>query len=185
MAAFDLESYAAVQERIAQFYQDFPDGSIRSFLILRDGPEVIFEARVYRTPEEAAQGVYTSGFAREIEGKSPVNKTSHLENCETSAVGRALANLGYASDARRPSRNEMIKVARVKAEHEQMLEYIRSAGQQLGDQAVFAISGEEMDAREYIRKNWAAIKEQYRVARSVVDMLEAATGVAFGERAAA
>ena len=128
MANFDLESYATVQERIAQFYQDFPDGSIRSFLARSDGPEVIFEARVYRTPEEAGMGIYTSGWAREVEGKTPVNRTSHLENCESSAVGRALANLGYATDARRPSRAEMIKVARVKDEHEAMLQYIRAVG---------------------------------------------------------
>jgi hypothetical protein len=69
MATFELENYATVQERIAQFYQDFPDGSIRTFMVVHDGPEVIFEARVYRTPEEAAMGVYTSGWAREIEGR--------------------------------------------------------------------------------------------------------------------
>ena len=76
MATFDLDSYATVQERISQFYQEFPDGSIRTFMVKSDGPEVIFEARAYRTPEEAAMGVYTSGWAREIEGKNPVNGMS-------------------------------------------------------------------------------------------------------------
>lgn len=111
---FNLDSYATVEERIEAFYEDFPTGSVRTFLVTRDGPEVIFEARVYRTPEEAAQGIYTSGWAREKEGSSPVNKTSHVENCETSAVGRALANLGYhgsvdGAKAPRPSRQEMQK----------------------------------------------------------------------------
>ena len=181
MATFDLESYATVQERIAQFYQDFPDGSIRTFLVVREGPEVVFEARIYRTPEEAAMGVYTSGWAREIEGKSPVNKTSHLENAESSAVGRALANLGYATDARRPSRNEMIKVARVKEEHEHMLEFIRAVGARVGDDAVIEVGGSTHNLKEFVRKNWSTIKEQFRVARAVVDAVEAATDTPFSQ----
>jgi hypothetical protein len=187
MATFDLESYATVQERIAQFYQDFPDGSIRTFMVVRDGPEVVFEARIYRTPEEAAMGVYTSGWAREVEGKTPVNKTSHLENCESSACGRALANLGYATDARRPSRSEMIKVARVREEHEQMLDFIRTVGPRVGDDALIELNGGSHNLKEYVRKNWGTIKEQFRVARSVVDALEEATGTRFGgeEREAA
>jgi hypothetical protein len=186
MATFDLESYATVQERIAQFYQDFPDGSIRTFLARNDGPEVVFEARRYRTPEEAAMGIYTSGWAREVEGKSPVNRTSHLENCESSAVGRALANLGYATDARRPSRSEMIKVARVKEEHEQMLQYVRSVGARVESDAEITIGGATRNLKEYVRENWPTIKEQFRVARTVVEAIEHATGVDFdAERAAA
>jgi hypothetical protein len=182
MATFDLENYATVQERIAQFYQDFPDGSIRTFMVVHDGPEVIFEARVYRTPEEAAMGVYTSGWAREIEGKTPVNRTSHLENCESSAVGRALSNAGYATDSRRPSRSEMIKVARVREEHEQMLQYIRTAGPRVGAEAVIEIGGKTRNLREYVREHWPAIKEQFRVARQVVDAIESATGAAYDEQ---
>jgi hypothetical protein len=181
MAMFELENYATVQERIAQFYQDFPDGSIRTFMVVHDGPEVIFEARVYRTPEEAAMGVYTSGWAREIEGKTPVNRTSHLENAESSAVGRALANSGYATDNRRPSRSEMIKVARVREEHEQMLQYIRMAGPRIGAEATIELGGKTRNLRDYVRENWQTIKEQFRVARSVVDAIESATGVDYEE----
>lgn len=181
MASFDLESYATVQERVLQFYQDFPEGSIRTFMVVHDGPEVVFEARVYRTTEEAERGVYTSGWAREIEGRSPVNKTSHTENCESSAVGRALANLGYATDARRPSRSEMLKVARMKQEHEDMLQYIRSAGQTVGDGEVAMIGGKEEPIKEYVRKNWNTIKEQYSIARAVVGALEVSTGVPFSD----
>lgn len=181
MAVFDVESYATVQERIAQFYQDFPDGSIRTFMVKHDGPEVIFEARIYRTPEEAAMGVYTSGWAREIEGKTPVNRTSHLENCESSAVGRALANLGYATDARRPSRSEMIKVARMKEEHETMLQYIRTAGARVSAEATIEIGGKTRNLRDYVRENWQTIKEQFRVARIVVEAIEGSTGLGFEE----
>ena len=181
MATFDLESYATVQERIAQFYQDFPDGSIRTFMVVRDGPEVIFEARIYRTPEEAAMGIYTSGFAREIEGKSPVNRSSHLENSESSAVGRALANLGYATDARRPSRSEMIKVARMRDEHEEMLQFIRSVGPKVDDEATIELGGTTYNLKEFVRKNWATIKEQFRIARSVVDAIEESTSTPFAQ----
>jgi hypothetical protein len=56
-----------------------------------------------------------TGYAEEVRGAGNVNRTSHVENCETSAVGRALANAGYAgSDVnKRPSREEMSKVQRM------------------------------------------------------------------------
>lgn len=184
MANFDLESYATVQERVAQFYQDFPDGSIRTFMVRSDGPEVIFEARVYRTQEEAAMGVYTSGWAREVEGKSPVNRTSHLENCESSAVGRALANLGYATDAKRPSRSEMLKVARTREDHDALLEYIKAVGPKIPDDAEILISGKVRNLKGYVRENWTTIKEQFRVARQVVDAMERSTGADFQREAA-
>jgi hypothetical protein len=183
MANFDLESYATVQERIAQFYQDHPQGSIRTFMVVRDGPEVVFEARVYRTAEDAAMGIYTSGWAREVEGKSAVNRTSHLENAETSACGRALANLGYATDARRPSRSEMLKVARMRDEHEEMLQYIRSAGAKVDADATIAIGGKSRMLKDFVREQWPQIKEQFRTARSVVDAIEQATGLPFGRDA--
>lgn len=183
MATFDLESYATVQERISQFYQDFPNGSIRTFMVRCEGPEVVFESRIYRTPDEAAMGVYTSGWAREVEGKSPVNRTSHLENCESSAVGRALANLGYATDARRPSRSEMIKVARMKEEHEALLEYIKAVGPGVADDAEILVNGKTHNLKGYVRGNWSTIKEQFRIARLVVDTIESSTGSEF-QRAA-
>lgn len=182
MATFELENYATVQERIAQFYQDFPEGSIRTFMVVHDGPEVVFEARVYRTPDEAAMGVYTSGWAREIEGKTTVNRTSHLENAETSSVGRALANAGYATDSRRPSRSEMIKVARVQGEHQQLLDFIRVAGPRVSADAVLELGGQVRNLRDYVRENWPSIKEQFRIARCVVDAMEDATGIRFQER---
>lgn len=117
MASFDLSKYAPVDDRISDFYRDHPEGSIRTRMAVRDGDEVIFEARVYRTREDVTAGVYSSGWAREVENKSPVNRTSHLENAETSSIGRALANIGYSGNiggkrAPRPSREEMEKANR-------------------------------------------------------------------------
>jgi hypothetical protein len=179
MATFELENYATVQERIAQFYQDFPDGSIRTFMVVHDGPEVIFEARVYRTPEEAAMGVYTSGWAREIEGKTPVNRTSHLENCESAAVSRALGHLGFGTLNRQPGRPEMLKTTRQRQEHEAMLQFIRSVGQRVNPEAEFEVNGQRRELKSYVRESWPTIKEQYRVARLVVDAIQSATGVQF------
>jgi hypothetical protein len=189
MANFDLENYATVQERIAQFYQDFPTGSVRTFMVKHDGPEVIFEARVFRSSEEAAMGVYTSGWAREIEGKqgdrpSKINLTSHLENCESSAVGRALANLGYATDKKRPSREEMLKVARTREDHEALLEYIKAVGPRIPEEAEILIGGKVRSLKGYVRENWTTIKEQFRVARQVVDAVERSTGADFQREAA-
>lgn len=176
MATFNLDDYAPVDERIAAFYKDFPEGSIRTRLARLDGPEVFFEARIYRSPADVAGNVYTSGWAREVEGKSPVNKTSHIENCETSSIGRALANLGYTTNAHRASRSEMLRVHRQSIEHAAMLDWIRGIGQAVEEEKEMQVAGSSRNVKAYIREQWPAIKEQYRVARSVVDALEAATG---------
>jgi hypothetical protein len=54
---------------------------------------------------------WTTGLAEETVQGRGVNATSALENCETSAIGRALANAGYATKGKRASREEMSKVA--------------------------------------------------------------------------
>lgn len=75
-----------------------------------DGDSCVFRAEVYF---DATQAQPTAvGYAEEIRGSSPVNKTSFVENCETSAIGRALANCAYATHGKRPSREEMGKVQR-------------------------------------------------------------------------
>jgi len=181
--SFDLEGYAPVQERIGEFYRDFPHGCIKTRLVREDGPEVVFEARVYRTPEEVAAGVYTSGWAREIEGKNPVNRTSHLENCESSAIGRALANLGYSKDAKRPSRAEMLKVHRARQEHEAMLEFIREVGARCEEEREIRVGAGTRNLKAYIRENWPGIKEQYRLARAAIEAIEASTGEQFRQAA--
>ena len=68
----------------------------------------IVEASIYRT--EADPRPWTTGIAEETVQGRGVNATSALENCETSAIGRALANAGYATKGKRASREEMAKV---------------------------------------------------------------------------
>jgi hypothetical protein len=182
---FDLSKYAEVKDRIQEFYVEHPQGSIQTFLRHVEGPEVIFEARIFRNPEEVVNGVYTSGFAREVEGKSPVNRTSHLENSETSAIGRALANLNYQTTKERASRQEMLKVERQNREHDEMLSFIKEMFPSLTDDAEATIEGATVRLKAFIMENGRALPERMRLARVVVDAIETVTGTKMNEGAAA
>ena len=111
---FNLEDYETVEERLAKFWKEYPDGRIETELIEAAKDRFIVMARIYRT--EADARYWSSGLAFENITDKGVNATNALENCETSAIGRALANCGYATRGKRPSREEMAKVERFKAE---------------------------------------------------------------------
>jgi hypothetical protein len=105
---FNLEDYETVEERLVKFWKDHPDGQIHTKVLEHSSSRVIVEASIYRTEADARP--WTTGLAEEtIQGRG-VNATSALENCETSAIGRALANAGYATKGKRASREEMSKV---------------------------------------------------------------------------
>jgi hypothetical protein len=110
---FDLESYVDVQARINQFWTDHPEGRIITTLLsLPDEfDRCRYKAEVYFSWQDHKPAA--TGHAFELAGGAGANATSHEENCETSAIGRALANLGYAKTRQdRPSRQEMDKVNR-------------------------------------------------------------------------
>jgi hypothetical protein len=109
---FNLEDYETVEERLIKFWKDHPDGQIHTKLLDQSSGRFIVEAAIYRT--EADGRPWTTGLAEETVQGRGVNATSALENCETSAIGRALANAGYATKGKRASREEMTKVATVK-----------------------------------------------------------------------
>lgn len=117
MAQFNLEDYEPVEDRIQKFYQDHQDGRIITEVIFQDVMWVTFKAAIHKNADSP---VWATGHAQEFRdtelkknkwGKEyeTVNYSSHLENCETSAIGRALANAGYVG-SKRPSREEMTKV---------------------------------------------------------------------------
>lgn len=107
---FDLSQYATVEERLALFWAAHPEGRIATELLRMDDHAVLFRAEVYA---HAADPVPVAiGHAYEEKSDRGVNATSHVENCETSAIGRSLANWIYAA-GKRPSRQEMEKVARM------------------------------------------------------------------------
>jgi hypothetical protein len=105
---FNLEDYETVEERLIKFWKDHPDGRISTTIIEHTLQRFIVSASIYRTEVDAQP--WTTGFAEETVSTRGVNSTSALENCETSAIGRALANAGYVTKGKRPSREEMSKV---------------------------------------------------------------------------
>jgi hypothetical protein len=107
---FDPAAYAPVAERIRLFWDSFPNGRITTRLVSRIEHDVVFEARVYRSAADSEPAA--TGWAAEREGDGDVNAVACLENTETSAVGRALANLGFTAAKERPSAEEMQKAAR-------------------------------------------------------------------------
>ena len=104
MASFDLNDYVQVNERIEKFYEKYPEGSIQTEIIANENGVVIFKAYAYRNQEDTKPA---TGHAMEKEGSTYINKTSHIENCETSAVGRALAMLGFEIKKSVASREEV------------------------------------------------------------------------------
>ena len=112
MAKFDPNAYETVDQRIRRFYNDNPTGRITTELVSATGDpgstRWVVKANVWR--ERADGDPDGTGYAFELDGAGMANKTSALENCETSAVGRALAQAGYSGDLR-ATREEMAKVA--------------------------------------------------------------------------
>jgi hypothetical protein len=111
MANFNLEDYETVEDRLVKFWKTYPEGRVETQLINRDDTSFIFTANIYRT-SALEELPFSQGWAHEVIGVGMVNKTSALENCETSAIGRALANGGFATKGKRASREEMSKVQR-------------------------------------------------------------------------
>ena len=87
-----LKDYVEVNQRIIKFYEKYPTGRILTEILSWEGERVVMKATAYRDETDT---IGATGHAYEKEGSSFINKTSALENCETSAVGRALALLGF------------------------------------------------------------------------------------------
>lgn len=111
MARFDLSNYSTVAERIDKFWEKYPDGRIHTEIVHFDAQNVVIKAEIYTRIDDEIPT--TIDYAEERPDTSPVNKVSFVENCATSAIGRALADLGGEfTGTKRPSREEMEKVAR-------------------------------------------------------------------------
>ena len=110
---WNLNDYEPVEDRLAKFWNDFPPGRIETELLAHEGNRFIVFTRLYRDAVDTLP--FATGMAEELVTDRGVNSTSALENCETSSIGRALANAGYAPKTKRPSREEMEKVQRREA----------------------------------------------------------------------
>jgi len=119
VAFFNLEDYETVEERLIKYWKDNPNGRILTKLLEFSPSRFIVEAAIFRGMDDVHP--WSTGLAEETVQGRGVNATSALENCETSAIGRALANAGYATKGKRASREEMAKV-KVKADTEQVIQ---------------------------------------------------------------
>jgi hypothetical protein len=111
--AFNLDDYEPVASRLDRFLKAHPDARVITDLVHYLSDIAVFKAELWLDGE-----IIATGWAEEIRGQGNVNKTSHLENCETGAVGRALANAGLSGSdfTKRPSREEMGKVVRMQGD---------------------------------------------------------------------
>jgi hypothetical protein len=122
MARFDLESYATVAERLAQFHKDYPDGRIvtkweNSYDNFTGARTWVVKATIYLDAGDQANKLAKgTGYASETDGTGGANNVAALPNAESSAIGRALMVIGYAMNKdpkTLASREEMQKVQRV------------------------------------------------------------------------
>jgi hypothetical protein len=112
MAHFNLNEYQTVQERIDLFWKKYPAGRFKLDIVSMTENQVVIKASVWTDKND--KHPTTVDFAEERIGTSPVNKISHVENCATSSLGRAISALGneFSPKGKRPSREEMDKVSR-------------------------------------------------------------------------
>ena len=112
MAHFDLSLYETVAQRLERFWIAYPHGQIMTNMMHYDGSTVIFRCETFDNDGR----LIATGWAHEEYGNSPVNKTSFLENCCTSGIGRAISNGPLGHTGERASATEMDKVNRVNSD---------------------------------------------------------------------
>jgi hypothetical protein len=96
------KDYAEVNQRIKAFRMLYPEGFIETSLISNENGVCVFQAVVGN-----GENILGTGTAYEKEGSTFINKTSYIENCETSAVGRALGMAGFGIDTSVASAEEV------------------------------------------------------------------------------
>jgi hypothetical protein len=114
--AFNLDDYETVESRIKRFYEDHKDGRLITENLTTEADRAkglwVTRSFVYLTSEDQEKQLpKATGLAFEIDGVGMAQKFAALETCETSSLGRALANANYSGD-KRTSREEMEKVQR-------------------------------------------------------------------------
>lgn len=113
---FNLEDYDMVKDRIDAYVEEHPDYRVETEVVFTSKPNAdvaIVKASIYKDRNDQLERVpHGTGIAEETRDAGFVNKTSHVENAETSAIGRALANVAFKMSDKRPSKEEMEKVKR-------------------------------------------------------------------------
>lgn len=122
------KQYTLVSARVRIFWERHPNYSINTELLYRDGKMVAVKASII----DENNRVRATGLAEENREATMINKTSALENCESSAVGRALGNFGLGGDGAFPSAEEITgalnqQASVVDSELSQMLDKVESS----------------------------------------------------------
>lgn len=104
IATVDIKGkeYAEVNQRIKAFRMVYPEGTINTEIISLENGICTMKATIMNEGK-----ILGTGFAQEKEGSTFINKTSYIENCETSAVGRALGMCGFGIDTSICSADEL------------------------------------------------------------------------------
>ena len=110
---FDLSNYETVEQRLVRWWAAYPNGRVYTCMMNYTGDACVFYAELYADKQDKVP--VATGYAEEVKSDRGVNSTSFVENCETSAIGRAIANCPLQAPASgpRPSRIEMQKVERL------------------------------------------------------------------------
>ena len=152
---FNLQDYETVETRLEKWHDKFPDSRVETELIEASNTRFVVFAKLFKT--EADPKPCATGLAFETITEKGVNSTSALENCETSAIGRALANAGFAAKGKRASREEMAKVNNAEpnqyekklAERRYSPPATRSAAVEDALRASFAVENKEADPQQW------------------------------------
>jgi len=160
--AFNLADYETVETRLEKWHAQFPDGRLETELVEASNTRFIVVCKLFKT--EADPKPCSSGIASETISDRGVNATSALENCETSAIGRALANAGFAAKGKRASREEMVKV--VNDEPKSFQEKLDSK------QNIYGKSGRSAAIETALRSSFEADKDVAPVAWTVGDVVD-------------
>lgn len=100
------KAYTEVNQRILGFRQLYPNGTIETSILSNENGVCVMEAII----KDEEGKILAKGHAFETQGSSYINKTSYIENCETSAIGRALGVLGIGAETSIASKEEIEKV---------------------------------------------------------------------------
>lgn len=111
------KDYNTVNQRVLAFRELFPEGSIITEIISIENGTVLMKATVY----DGLSRILAVGHAQEKEEASYINKTSYIENCETSAVGRALGFIGIGATEAISSVEEMEAQEKARQKEEEKL----------------------------------------------------------------
>ena len=113
---FNIDNYELVEDRLKKFWADYPNGRVNTDVVGKsdDGTMVIVKAELFTDIDNKIP--VSSGLAQETKGVGGfANNEAWLENCESSAIGRALANWKYQGSKKpRPTQEEMKKVQQPK-----------------------------------------------------------------------